>query len=189
LKGPQAEQLRDAILSAFSGADLEQLLRFDLNLRLGDIVPNGPMNQIVFNLIDWVERQGRTEELIQALQRSRPNNRQFQAVAESVVSPAPAPARRPRKAKPDGAFRARLREALIDQFPTRSALAMLVDDTLSLNLEAVSPATNLTETVFELIQWASVDPQGRLRPLLEEAVKRRRHSDELKALRDELFGD
>jgi hypothetical protein len=91
LTGPQVQKLQDAILSAFSGADLEQLLRFDLNLRLGDVVPNGPMNQIVFLLIEWAEQHGRTEELIQALRRARPKNREFLAVAESLVSPPAAP--------------------------------------------------------------------------------------------------
>jgi hypothetical protein len=189
LTGDHFQKLHDAILSAFSGADLEQLLRFDLNTRLDNIVPKAPMSEIVFRLIEWAEQRGRTEELVRALQRARPHNKEIQAVTQSFVSPPRAPAKRPGKVRPDGAFRAWLRETLIDQFPTRSALAMLVDDSLSVNLEAVSRASNLTETVFELIQWASIDPQGQLRPLLDAAIERRPHSDELKALKAELFGE
>ena len=189
LTGAQTKQLHDAILSAFSGSDLEQLVKFELNERLDNITPNGALGLVVFNLIQWAEREGRTEELTRTVQRARPNNDEIRSVAKALLSPVGVPSPRPGTARLDGAYRARLRSALIDQFPTRSALAMLVDASLSVNLDGIARESNLTETVFELIQWASIDPQGQLRPLLAEAVRQRPNSDELKALTTELFGD
>jgi hypothetical protein len=79
----------------------------------------------------------------------------------------------------DGPGRARLRAVLLDQFPTRADLEMLLSDSLSQNLDAVAGGSNLMETVFNLIRWAAVDPRGRLQPLLAEAVKQRPHNMEL----------
>ena len=148
-----------------------------------------PLDSVVFTLIQWADQQGRIQDLIQAVRRARPHNTEIQSVAESLLAPARGPAPRPGTARLDGAYRARLRAALIDQFPTPSALAMLVDDSLSVNLGAIARGSNLTETVFELIQWASIDPQRQLRPLLTEAVRQRPHSAQLKALQTELFGE
>jgi hypothetical protein len=189
LTGEQAKELHDAILSGFGGSDLDALVRFDLNERLDSVVGNGPLGSVVFSLIEWAERNGRIEDLIQAVQRARPHNTTIQDVARSLSARSSEPTPRPGTARLDGAYRARLRAALVEQFPTPSALAMLVDDSLSVNLSAIARGSNLTETVFELIQWASIDPQGQLRPLLAEAVRQRPHSAELKALQTELFGD
>ncbi len=186
LNGKQGKLLRDAILSAYSSADLEQLVQFDLNERLEGIVGPGSLSEVVFKLIQWAEAHGQTTQLLRALRDNRPNNAEIQAVAKELL---------PRDAVPvgdaplDGPRRSRLRAALLDQFPNRTELAMLVDDTLSVNLNKVASGSNLTETVFELIQWASIDPQGQMRPLLTEAVARRPNSAELKALKRELFGD
>jgi hypothetical protein len=87
----------------------------------------------------------------------------------------------------DGRRRSRLRAALLEQFPKRSELAILLDDTLSENLDATVNSTNHTEATFELTKWLGVDIQGRLKPFLAEAIKRRPNASELKALYTELF--
>jgi hypothetical protein len=185
----QLQKLQAAILSGFSGPDLEQLVRFEMDERLDALVSAGPLRDVAFNLIEWAERVGRVDDLVRALGRARPNNREVQAVVAELLPPAAPAAPGSGPASLDGPRRARLRAALLDQFPTRSGLAMLVDDSLSMNLDAVAAATtNLTETVFELIQWASVSPGKRLRPLLDAAVRERPESVELKELRKELFG-
>ena len=190
LTGKQFQKLSKGILSGFSGADLEQLVRFELNERLDNIVASGALAEVVFELVTWGEQHGRTEELISALQRARPGNKEIQSIANELLQPA-AQTRAPAGLAPlDGPRRARLRSAIEQQFPTRPQLKMLVDDTLSANLDKiVSPSANLTETVFELIQWMSIDPQANLRPLLEEAVRQRPNSVELGAIKQELFGN
>src|SRR5262245_13789164 len=160
LKGPQAKKLHDAILSGFSGSDLEQLVRLELDEQLDNIVRPGPLSAIVLELIQWADRQGRVNDLILAIQQARPNNTQVQAAAKALLAPAAAePRPAAGTAALDGPRRARLRAVLLDQFPTRNVLAMLVDDSLSVNLDTVSTGTNLTEVVFALIQWASLDPK------------------------------
>jgi len=191
LNGEQLQKLHSAILSGFSGSDLEQLIRFELNERLDSLVAtNSAFSNVVFNLIKWAESTGRTPELIRAVQRARPNNAEIRASAAELL-PAPPAGHQAASgtAKLDGPRRARLRAALLDQFPSRGALKMLLDDSLSVNLDSVSTASNLTETVFDLIQWASVDPQQLLQPLLREAVRARPNAAELQAIKTELFVD
>src|SRR5262245_12790970 len=189
LSADQTKKLHAAILAGFSGNDLEQLVRFELNERLDNLVRPGALTDVVLGLIDWADKQGRVEELVQAVQRARPANKEFQRLAGAVIAPAVGEAKPLDGAAPlDGPRRARLRAVLLDQFPTRNVLAMLVDDSLSVNLQTVSDASNLTEIVFALIQWASIDSEKRLRPLLAEAVKQRPNSKELAALQTELFG-
>jgi hypothetical protein len=85
-----------------------------------------------------------------------------------------------------GQFRSRLREVLLDQFPTRGDLEMLLSDCLTKNLDAVAGGSNLEEIVFNLIRWAVIDPPGRLQPLLTEAVKGRPNSTDLAVLLHQL---
>jgi hypothetical protein len=189
LTAEKRKKLHAAILSGFSGSDLEQLLLFELNERLDNLVSPGALNEVVVRLIDWAEKTGRVEELARALQRARPSNREVQTAVSGLLAPAEGGAEQPIGTAPlDGSRRARLRAVLLDQFPTRTAIAMLVDDSLSVNLNQISAGTNLTETVFELIQWASVDPKRHLRPLLAKALEERPNSTELNALQSELFG-
>jgi SEFIR domain/Sel1 repeat/Effector-associated domain 1 len=87
----------------------------------------------------------------------------------------------------DGPRRKRLRAALLEQFPKRSDLAILLDDTLSQDLDATVNSTNQTDATFELTKWLWIDVQGRLKPFLAEAMNRRPNAAELKALYVELF--
>lgn len=54
----------------------------------------------------------------------------------------------------NGILRRQLRDALLNAFPTVSALRQLVSLELNLSLEAISGGTNLTDIVFDLIVWA-----------------------------------
>jgi len=80
LTGPQKQQLQAAVLSAFNASDLEQLLAFDLNVRLLQIVGQGPLDQMVFAVIEWCEQQGRTTEFLNAIARARPHKKEIQDV-------------------------------------------------------------------------------------------------------------
>jgi hypothetical protein len=189
LSADQTKKLHAAILAGYNGSDLEQLARFELGERLDNLVKPGALPDVVLNLIDWAEKQDRVEDLIRAVQRGRPANKEIQRLAGSLLAPAATEPRPAAGTAPlNGPMRARLRAVLLDQFPTRNALAMLVDDSLSVNLKTVSDASNLTEVVFELIQWASIDKEKHLQPLLAEAVKQRPGSKELAILYAELFG-
>ena len=61
------------------------------------------------------------------------------------------------------------------------AVDWLTPDTLSVDLEPLSTVSNRTERIFERIPWTSIDPQGRLRPLRDEAIPRRPNAADLSA--------
>lgn len=188
LSGAEAKMLHDALMSAFSFHDLRQLMAYDLNEDLDAVVGSGPLNKVVYDLIEWAKQNNRVEDLLRAAAQNRPHNEKIQAVCAQLLAPAaPAPTG---GASYDGGRRGRLRAALLEQFPKRNEIAMLLDDTLSIDLEAMvsSAGTNYAEAAFELTKWLGVDIQTRLKPFLAEAVRRRPNAVELKALYTELFG-
>src|SRR5262245_34212037 len=86
LTGDQEQKLHEAIVSGFDRPGLERLVRFSLSERLDRISSDGPMDTVVFNLIQWADHQGRTADLIQAVQRARPNVPEIQAIAEALLA-------------------------------------------------------------------------------------------------------
>jgi hypothetical protein len=75
LRGPQLEELLNAILDAFDVSSLEQLMRLRLNTDLAAVVAaDQPMRSIVFDLIEWAQRNGQLEELVEAAHRFNPGN-------------------------------------------------------------------------------------------------------------------
>src|SRR5262245_34975943 len=86
LNGEQKGQLRDAIVSVFSISDLEQLVQVDLVERLENITEAGPLPTVAFRVIQWAERQGRTEDLIRAVRRAPRHHPQVQSVTKSLLS-------------------------------------------------------------------------------------------------------
>jgi hypothetical protein len=79
------QSLRDAILSGFKAPELEQTVRLDLNQHLDIITSNGPLGEVVFDLILWAENRGLVEDLIRVVQRARPNNKKIESVAKSLL--------------------------------------------------------------------------------------------------------
>lgn len=182
LSGSQIKQLQSALLAGFSFDDLSRLTTFELNERLDSIVPPGPMSSVTFDLIMWAEREGRTSELIKALMAARPNNPSVTALGQllSTAPTAPSPAVNVADQQ------RRLRGTLLDQFPRKSDLEILLADTLGLSLESVAGGQTQTEVCFNLVKWLWIDSVVRLKPFLAGAVKERPNNTELKALQREL---
>jgi hypothetical protein len=74
LPGPLAQELHRILLDAFGQAELEQLVHFHLDIRLAVIAGGSNLSEVAYNLILATERLGRTEDLIAAVARSRPEN-------------------------------------------------------------------------------------------------------------------
>jgi hypothetical protein len=159
---------------------LAQLVKFELNETLENIVPKGPLSNVALELVEWAERQGRTAELIGAAVATRPNNPEVAALAQLLqpVAAAPPPAA--------SDLQRRLRAALLDQFPRPADIEMLVSDSLGQTLGQVANGSNQTEVCFNLVKWLWIDRPGRLRPLLTAAIRERPNSEDLKALQREL---
>jgi hypothetical protein len=96
LDGDQVRKLHDSIVDHFDPSELTRLVRFDLGQRLEDITAASPFPEMVLNLIEWADRQGRTADLIQAVQRARPNVPEIQAIAEALLAAGDRSTGRPR---------------------------------------------------------------------------------------------
>jgi endonuclease G len=80
-----------------------------------------------------------------------------------------------------------LRDVLLHQFSYGNDLAILLEDALGKTLGQVATGPNLTEVCFNLIRWLWVDPDGRLRPLLEQAIRDRQNCADLRKILASAF--
>jgi endonuclease G, mitochondrial len=84
LKGYQVKQLREAFQSAFPGkSKLKLLVREELERNLDEIVGGGSLTDIVAELIDFAEAEGRLVELVSAAIRRNPGNPKLRLFVES----------------------------------------------------------------------------------------------------------
>ena len=74
MPGVQFEEVWKAFYTGYSKKSLEQLLKFRLNQDLDDIVADGPMRDMVFDLLSQSEREGWTTDLIREGYRYNPRN-------------------------------------------------------------------------------------------------------------------
>jgi tetratricopeptide (TPR) repeat protein len=78
----QHKALFEVLLSAFTMEELERLLAHELGLRLAHITPVRASGQeVVYELLHWLERKGRVAQFVEAAQRANPGNARLQALA------------------------------------------------------------------------------------------------------------
>jgi hypothetical protein len=92
LTGSQIRDLTNATLDAFNQGELERLLRFRLDVVLGSVVAPGALEEVVFKLIQWLDRNGRVREFLDAIASDRPNNPLIVQVVRDITPVRP-PAR------------------------------------------------------------------------------------------------
>lgn len=81
------QQLHAALLSAFpTQASLARMVRFRLNENLQAIAGNGPLNDVVLELLSWASSNGRTNDLIAGARAENPGNPKLAAVANARSS-------------------------------------------------------------------------------------------------------
>lgn len=80
LTGEQFKQVQAALIDGFTEETLAMMTRGELDQRLDVIAGGDNLEQIVFNLLNWAERQGRLGELIAAACRANPDNPKLQAI-------------------------------------------------------------------------------------------------------------
>jgi hypothetical protein len=89
----QRENLHKALLDAVqSERELERLMLHGMDVRLWNVVQRGTREDIVFELIRWVEAQGRLAEFIKVLRQNRPYHAELRTVLddlENVQTPEP----------------------------------------------------------------------------------------------------
>ena len=74
LSGQQFKALQNGLIAAFDHNSLTQMLRFELDKRLGVIAGGDEMETLVFNLIDRAEREGWVLDLLRAARVTNPRN-------------------------------------------------------------------------------------------------------------------
>ncbi len=82
MKGIQMKEIRDAMSAAYNKSSLRQMLRFNLDRELDDIVTDGPLNTMLFDLLALAEQEGWEAELVRESQRFVPGNQELAKVAE-----------------------------------------------------------------------------------------------------------
>lgn len=84
LRGDQFKQLREALQDAYRGKPkLKLLLREELNEQPNNIVGDGNLEEIVTELIEWAEEQGKLDKLVSAAIRRNPGNYRLRLFVES----------------------------------------------------------------------------------------------------------
>jgi hypothetical protein len=92
LSGEQVERLQKALLGAFPNRPgLRQMVRFKLEVHLDEIAEGNDLSEVIFNLITWVETQGRLQELLLGACEMRPDNKDFKRLlVDCKIKPQPA---------------------------------------------------------------------------------------------------
>lgn len=83
LTGKQRQQLQQALVSAFpTQGKLVQMVSFQLDTNLGAIAGGQNYLEVVFDLINWAEAEGRLEDLVLAARAQNPGNSSLRECAE-----------------------------------------------------------------------------------------------------------
>ncbi len=64
--------------------NLKMMVRDELNVNLDSITTGTSIEEIVFELIEWAESQGRLEQLVQAACESNPGNQELQRIKTNM---------------------------------------------------------------------------------------------------------
>ncbi len=80
MPGVTFQEIRDAIIDAYTPQSLEETLLFQMNERLDDITLAADFGHRVFLLLKWAEKNGREVELVQAMAKERPRNAKMQEI-------------------------------------------------------------------------------------------------------------
>ena len=110
LSGQQQREFQAALLTAYpSRSNLEQMLFFEMNTRLDQIVGQGNMRDVLLGLLKWASPEGRMEELYRSALADIPGNPALKALEAKLIGlamprPTEAQTAMPSHATPDGAF-------------------------------------------------------------------------------------
>jgi len=74
LTSADLNRLGDALSAVFSLSELDILVADALKTRLFEVVSKGPLRSVVWELISWAEREGKTTKLVETALRRSPEN-------------------------------------------------------------------------------------------------------------------
>lgn len=83
-------QLFEALNSAFDYASLKIMLSLQMDVKIEDVSLAKNLQSVIFDLIDWAEKNGRVDELVTKAHADRPGNPDLAAAFNGIVSQQPA---------------------------------------------------------------------------------------------------
>jgi hypothetical protein len=84
LTGQEYWQLQQALISAFpSQAMLKQIVRFSFDVGLDEVAGGENYSEIVFNLIQWTESEGKSAQLVDKALQQKPGNEDLKAFVQT----------------------------------------------------------------------------------------------------------
>jgi uncharacterized surface protein with fasciclin (FAS1) repeats len=97
LSGKQIREIEEALLDAFPSRDeLSRVVRIELDERLEAIADGANQRVVIFNLVNWAERTGKIDALLQGASRQNPGNPTLQKLMQTWrTTPPPEDAARP----------------------------------------------------------------------------------------------
>ncbi|MET0167692.1 MAG: effector-associated domain EAD1-containing protein [Vicinamibacterales bacterium] len=85
LTGPQLRDLRNALVNAFNYDSFQEMMLFELDKKLENIAGSGPLNSVVFKVINAAEMEGWTLDLLRAARIANPGNANLHQIAEMLA--------------------------------------------------------------------------------------------------------
>src|SRR5689334_2754186 len=83
LSGKQLEQLQLALLKAFpTKSALQQFVLFKFELNMDEFTDPGPLENVVFTLLQWFQAHGQLSKLVPAALDARPDNQFLRTFVE-----------------------------------------------------------------------------------------------------------
>jgi len=99
---PQIKEFQDALLDAFrQKSDLKQMVFFGLSENLDAIVGGSSLREIIFNLTDWADAQGKLDDLLAAAIEANGNNAKLKQFAAKTQAAADGKGNQPQAALRD----------------------------------------------------------------------------------------
>lgn len=90
LTGKQIAKIQEALLDAYPARDdLRMMVRIELNETLEAIADGANQRVVIFNLVSWAERTGRSDDLVQGAYRRNQGNPALQQLLQTWRAPLP----------------------------------------------------------------------------------------------------
>ncbi|MEM7134256.1 MAG: effector-associated domain EAD1-containing protein [Chloroflexota bacterium] len=193
LRGRQAQQLYRALLNIYeTRSDLETMVTPKMSIELDSVVAGSNLEDNIFELIKWADRNGRLQQLISVVVDDMPNNEELRVIVDDIRSNVLQGQKEqvPQFTIPRfvdrllGEQAEQIYNVLLAIYPNYIALDRMVFFHLDVYLDEIGYGHVLPDLVFELIKWA--DSNNRIHDLVNGTISENPKNIELKSIVDRL---
>jgi hypothetical protein len=154
--GTLAERVRAALLDCFDPDDLKMLVADRLDVKLAWVTPERPFGVVVFELVEWTRRNGKTCELLAAAAERVPGKPILAALRDECLCEAPGGRRAAPRAKDN------LRDAVVrfaERFRQRQRSVRLLEAYKSLH-DILHELDDFQDSINRAVAAARGGPPG-----------------------------